>query len=130
MHILPGNECRRSIASLAAATMFFGSLALPFPALAFSQLNPIRSQPKSAQQSNDKPVEEALEAPSKTIPMPDPLINNQAGQSSSTASSNAPNSGKPAKFSSISARCRSRCASCARRSSRRLPLVISSACVH
>ncbi|MBB3453835.1 hypothetical protein FHT86_002091 [Rhizobium sp. BK313] len=100
MHIVPGNEFRRSIALLAAATMFFGSLALPLPALAFSQLNPSATQPnaagKSAQPSHDKPVEEALEAPSKTIPMPDPLINNQAGQSSSnTASSNAPNSGKP-----------------------------------
>ena len=99
MHTVPGNEFRRSIALLAAATIVFGSLAQPLPAFAFSQLNPPAAQPnakgKSAQQRNDKPVEEALEAPSKTIPMPDPLINSQAGQSSGSTSSNAPNGGKP-----------------------------------
>ncbi|WFU09987.1 hypothetical protein QA646_03720 [Rhizobium sp. CB3090] len=102
MHTVPGNEFRRSIASLAVATMFFGSLALPLPALAFAQLNSSANQPsaagKSAQQSNDKPVEEALEAPSKTIPMPDPLVNNQAGQSSGTASGNTSNGGKQAEI--------------------------------
>ncbi|MFS8115881.1 hypothetical protein QD460_29530 [Rhizobium jaguaris] len=98
MHTVSGNEPRRSIALLAATTMFFGSLAQPLPAFAFSQLNPPAIRPgadgKSAQSSNDKPVEEALEAPSNKLPMPDPLINSQAGQSS-TASSNAPNGGKP-----------------------------------
>ncbi|MDL2404479.1 hypothetical protein PY650_02175 [Rhizobium calliandrae] len=100
MHILSGNESRHSIALLAAA-MFFGSLAQPLPSFAFSQLNPPTTKPgvhgKSAQRSNDRPVEEALEAPSKTLPMPDPLINSQAGQSSTTPS-NAPNGGKQAEI--------------------------------
>ncbi|MBB4570256.1 hypothetical protein [Rhizobium leucaenae] len=101
MHTVPGNEFRRSIASLAAATLFFGSLALPLPALAFSQLNPSAAQqsaPRNSTQRNDKPVEEALEAPSKTIPMPDPLVNNQAGPSSGNASGNTSNGGKPAEI--------------------------------
>lgn len=103
MHIVSGNEFRRSIASLAAATMFFGSLAQPLPALAFSLTNPPAAQPdaagKPAQQNNDKPVEQALEAPSKALPMPDPLVKSQAGQSTSNATaSDAPNNGKPAEI--------------------------------
>ena len=90
MHIFPGNECRRSIASLAAATLLAGFLASPLPALAFSQLNPPAAQPKapgtSPQQKNDKPVEQALEAPSNTLPQPDPLINKQADKSNGDAS--------------------------------------------
>ncbi|NTJ06499.1 hypothetical protein [Rhizobium lusitanum] len=91
MHMFPGNECRRSIASFAAVTMIAGSVALPLPALAFSQLNPPASQPNapgaSAQQKNQKPVEQALEAPSTTLPTPDPLVNKQADQGNGDAAS-------------------------------------------
>ena len=91
MRIFPGNEFRCSIASLAAATLFLSSAALPLPALAFSQLNPPAPLPNAAgtssQQKNEKPIEQALEAPSNnTLPTPDPLINKQAGQSSGDAS--------------------------------------------
>ncbi|MFT4181032.1 MAG: hypothetical protein QM636_03830 [Rhizobium sp.] len=102
MHIMPGNELRRSIASLAAATMFIGSLASPLPALAFSLINPSASQPgaagKSTQQGQDKPIEQALEAPSKTLPMPDPLVKNQTDQSGSTAAADSASKGKPAEI--------------------------------
>ncbi|TIX89692.1 hypothetical protein [Rhizobium sp. P44RR-XXIV] len=98
MRIFPGNEFRCSIASLAAATLFLSGAALPLPALAFSQLNPPATLPKAAgtpgQQKNDKPIEQALEAPSNSLPMPDPLVNKQAGQSSSDTS----NSSKSVEF--------------------------------
>jgi hypothetical protein len=100
MHIVPGNEFRHSIASLAAATMFFGSLALPLPAVAFSLINPPAAQPgaagKPAQQNDDKPVEQALEAPSKALPMPDPLVKSQP--SSTAVASDTSNNGKPAEI--------------------------------
>lgn len=92
MRIFPGNEFRCSIASLAAVTLIVGGVALPIPALAFSQLNPPASLPSAqgaqSQQKNEKPIEQALEAPSteNTIPAPDPLINKQAGQSSGDTS--------------------------------------------
>jgi len=90
MRIFPGNEFRCSIASLAAATLFLSSAALPLPALAFSELNPPAQLPSangtSGQQKTGKPVEQALEAPANNaLPMPDPLINKQAGQSSNDA---------------------------------------------
>ncbi|NTF41448.1 hypothetical protein [Rhizobium rhizogenes] len=92
MRIFPGNEFRCSIASLAAATLLLSGAALPLPALAFSQLNPPAPLPKAAgtpsQQKNDKPIEQALEAPANNaLPMPDPLVNKQAGQGSSDAPS-------------------------------------------
>ncbi|TXI09089.1 MAG: hypothetical protein E6Q76_06500, partial [Rhizobium sp.] len=85
MLIFPGNALSRSIASLAAVTLLLGSTALPLPALAFSQLNPQAPQTKDAAQpaprQADKPIEQALEAPANNaLPMPDPLINKQAGQ--------------------------------------------------
>lgn len=93
MRIFPGNEFRCSIASFAAVTLLLGSTALPLSASAFSQLNPPTSLPNaqgtSGQQKKDKPVEQALEAPSNnnnTLPAPDPLINKQAGQNSGDAS--------------------------------------------
>ncbi|MDE1997123.1 MAG: hypothetical protein KGI75_31775, partial [Rhizobiaceae bacterium] len=95
MRTVPGNEFRRSIASLAAATIAFGSLALPLPAHAFSLLNSPAAQP---QQAAGKRTELALEAPNKAIPMPDPLVNKQAGQGNSSTSSDAPNGGKPVEF--------------------------------
>lgn len=81
-----GNDLRRSIASLLAASMLVGSIVSPLPALAFSSesirpVAPAQSLPGEA----GKPVEQALEAPSKSIPMPDPLVNNQAGTSGSSA---------------------------------------------
>ena len=102
MHIVPGNEFRRTIASLAAATVLFGSLASPLPALAFSVINPPAGQPDAAgkpkQQNTDKPIEQALEAPSKSLPMPDPLIKSQAGQSSGATTGDASTSSKPAEI--------------------------------
>jgi hypothetical protein len=93
MRIFPGNEFHRSIASLAAVSLLLGSTALPLPALAFSQLNPPPALPsatgKPTPQKTEKPIEQALEAPAannNTLPMPDPLINKQAGQSSGDAS--------------------------------------------
>jgi len=92
MRIFPGNEFRCSIASLAAVTVLLSGTALPLPALAFSQLNPPAPLPSAAgtssKQKNEKPIEQALEAPANNaLPMPDPLINKQAGQSSGDASS-------------------------------------------
>ncbi|GAC1042736.1 hypothetical protein [Rhizobium sp. No.120] len=92
MRIFPGNALTCSIASFAAVTLFLGSTVLPLPASAFSQLNPPASQAKdtvnSAQQKNEKPIEQALEAPANNaLPTPDPLINKQAAQSSGSASS-------------------------------------------
>ncbi|MDR6899430.1 hypothetical protein [Rhizobium miluonense] len=92
MRIFPGNALTCSIASFAAVTLFLGSVALPIPASAFSQLNPpapqARDTAKSAQQKNEKPIEQALEAPANNaLPAPEPLINKQAAQSSGGASS-------------------------------------------
>jgi hypothetical protein len=59
------------------------------PAFAFSLLNEV---PRPAP-VKDKPVQLTLEAPSKSIPMPDPLVNNQAAPSTSDnppASATAP----------------------------------------
>jgi hypothetical protein len=97
MRTLKGNELRRFFASLAAATALFGMIASPMPAFAFSQLNSMQPSPKSAPPAKDKVVEEALEAPSKALPMPDPLVNKQAGQTgdSNAPASDAPNGGKP-----------------------------------
>ncbi|MGY5780662.1 hypothetical protein [Rhizobium sp. LEGMi135b] len=91
MRIFPGNALSCSIASLAAVTLLLGSTALPLPANAFSQLNPPAPQAKDAAQptpqKNEKPIEQALEAPANNaLPMPDPLINKQTGQSSGDAS--------------------------------------------
>lgn len=91
MRIFPGSAFHRSIASLAAVTLLLSSAALPVPAFAFSQLNRPTPLPNAASspspQKNDKPVEQALEAPSNNaLPMPDPLVNKQAGQSSGDAS--------------------------------------------
>ncbi|ENN86289.1 hypothetical protein RHSP_35274 [Rhizobium freirei PRF 81] len=91
MRIVPGNEFRCSIASLAVAALLLSGTALPLPALAFSELNPPTQLPGATgtpgQQKNAKPVEQALEAPANNgLPMPDPLINKQAGQSGGDAS--------------------------------------------
>lgn len=91
MRMFSGNALSCSVASLAAVTLLLGGTALPLPALAFSQLNSPAPQAKDAaqttQQKNDKPVEQALEAPSNNaLPMPDPLINKQADQSGGDAS--------------------------------------------
>jgi hypothetical protein len=80
-----GNDRRPSVASLLTATMLAGAVFLPLHASAFSQLNgPVLQKPAPA--VRDKPVQQALEAPSKTIPMPDPLVNDKAGQGSSSGS--------------------------------------------
>ncbi len=99
MRIFPGNALSRSIASFAAVTLLLGSTALPLPARAFSELNPPSAEAKDAAQSrprkNDKPIEQALEAPANNaLPMPDPLVNKQAGQSGGDAS----NTNKPVEF--------------------------------
>ncbi len=79
MRSFMGSDLQRSVASLLAATVLAGSLVTPLPALAFSELNTAPGKTDTAG-AREKPVEQALEAPSKGIPMPDPLINNQAGQ--------------------------------------------------
>lgn len=90
MYTASGNDLRRSIASLLAASMLVGGVVLPLPALAFSSESMRAAPPAaSAPREADKPVEQALEAPAKGIPMPDPLVNNQAGASGSTPSSGA-----------------------------------------
>lgn len=98
MRRFKGNGLQRSIATLLAATMLAGGFAAPLPALAFSSLQ-MNANP--ARQSQEKPVEQALEAPNKGLPMPDPLINNQAGQGNSGSGSAAANptpDGKPAEI--------------------------------
>src|ERR1700712_1995925 len=77
-----GHNLRHSIASLLATAVLSGSVILPLPAFAFSEINVV---PKPAQVG--KPVLLALEAPSKGIPMPDPLINSQAAPSNDNSSS-------------------------------------------
>lgn len=95
MRRLKGNDLQRSVASLLAATTVVAGFASPLPALAFSSLHVSPVAP--AQAGREKPVEQALEAPSKGIPMPDPLVNNQAGQAASSDSSANPTpDGKPA----------------------------------
>ncbi len=92
MRIFPGDAFSRSIASLAAVALILGSTVLPLPAGAFSQLNPpalrAKDTTQSTQQNNEKPIEQALEAPANNaLPAPDPLIDKQAAQSSGAASS-------------------------------------------
>jgi hypothetical protein len=100
MHTLTGTDSRRSIASLVAATVLAGGLALPLPAFAFSEMQALPGQAgsdRAAPPAKGKSTEEALEAPSKGLPMPDPLVNKQAGQGtdSDATSGSAPNNGKP-----------------------------------
>lgn len=84
---------RQSVAAILATTL----LVAPMQASAFSLLNPVEKQTPVA--PKDKPVQLTLEAPSKGIPMPDPLVNNQA---SPGIDSSAPSSGtapaKPVEF--------------------------------
>jgi hypothetical protein len=95
MRRLKGNDLQRSVASLLAATTVVGSLSTPLQAFAFSTLNPTAGTPASS--ATQKPAELVLEAPSKAIPMPDPLVNNQAGQGASgNSSANPTPDGKPA----------------------------------
>ena len=85
------HDPRQSIASIVAAALLTASAAAP--AFGFSLLNEVPTQAPVAQKDN--PVQLTLEAPSKTIPMPDPLINNQAAPG---ASNGAPSNGAaPAK---------------------------------
>lgn len=70
-----GHVLRQSVTALMAATLLAAGAASTTPAFAFSLLNE-RSQAPAA--PREKPVLQALEAPNKGIPMPDPLINNQA----------------------------------------------------
>lgn len=79
-----GRILRQSIASVLATVVLAGSVTLPLPAFAFSAIN---VAPKPAPVEGEKPVLEALEAPSKGIPMPDPLINSQAAPSNDNSSS-------------------------------------------
>ncbi|MET0747143.1 MAG: hypothetical protein ABWY49_03050 [Rhizobium sp.] len=88
---------RQSIASIVAVAVMTAGTTLPLPALAFSLLNevpkPLPVAPK------EKPVQLTLEAPSKAIPMPDPLINNQAAPGTgSNAPAGGSTSAKPTEF--------------------------------
>jgi hypothetical protein len=101
MRRFKGSDLQRSIASFLAATMLAGGLAAPLPAFAFSSLQMNTNPAERAQK--EKPVEQALEAPNKGIPMPDPLINNNADQGSSggnsgSAAANPTPDGKPAEI--------------------------------
>lgn len=89
-----GNDRRHPAASLLTATMLVSGLLLPLPAFAFSLSGGPVLQPAVTQHApaaKEKPVQQALEAPSKTIPMPDPLVNDKAGQGtgSGTGSGNS-----------------------------------------
>jgi len=81
MYTAPGKDLRRSIALILAVSTLSGSIALPLPAFAFSS----QSMQPAAPPAAGKPVEQALEAPGKSIPMPDPLVNNQSGGTSGGA---------------------------------------------
>jgi hypothetical protein len=71
-------------------------MTLPLPAFAFSTLN---SAPKPAPATGEKPVLQALEAPSKAIPMPDPLVNSQAKPSTDSGSTgNSTDANKQVEF--------------------------------
>jgi hypothetical protein len=91
MYTVLGKELRRPHASLFAVTALIGCLVSPLPSFGFSR-EAILPVPSGA----DKPVEQALEAPQKGLPMPDPLVNNQAGQTagSGSAASNSTTGGK------------------------------------
>jgi hypothetical protein len=104
MRTRPGHDFRRSITSLALATVLSGTIAMPFPAFAFSTLMPSAGKPAQqrapARNGQERPVEEALEAPAQQLPMPDPLIDNHAAQSGSTATTpgNAASGSKATEF--------------------------------
>ena len=83
MHTALGNDRRYAAASLLTATMLVGGIFLPLPAFAFSLqsatvLQPAPSRGLGQPAPKEKLVQQALEAPAKTIPMPDPLINDKA----------------------------------------------------
>jgi hypothetical protein len=84
---------RQSVAAIMATAL----LAAPMQAFAFSLLNPVEKQAPALPE--DKPVQLTLEAPSKGIPMPDPLVNKQAApdtDSSTPSTSTGP--AKPVEF--------------------------------
>src|SRR5262249_45063172 len=72
MSTLSGYAPRRQFGLLFGAAMLIGGLSAPLTALAFSR---DAMQPVPWAQ---KPVEQAVDVPQKGIPMPDPLVNNQA----------------------------------------------------
>lgn len=96
MHRSKGCGLQRSVASLLVATTLAGAVAVPLPAFAFSILEREMKGPGAAPAG--KPVEQALEAPSTGIPAPGPLIDNKAGQDSSSSAkpANPTPDGKPA----------------------------------
>ncbi|MBZ5760197.1 MULTISPECIES: hypothetical protein [Rhizobium] len=87
-----GDVLRQSVTSVMAATLLATSAMSATPAFAFSLLNDAVKQAPAA--PREKPVLQALEAPSKGIPMPDPLVNSQAAPSTGDS---APASGTPTK---------------------------------
>jgi hypothetical protein len=96
MHTAPGNDRRHVAASLLSATIMVGGIFLPLPAFAFSlsstptvQTPPPHGLGQPAPAARQKLVQQALEAPSKAIPMPDPLINDKAAQGGGADSSAA-----------------------------------------
>jgi hypothetical protein len=91
MHTALGNDRRYAAASLLTATILVGGIFQPLPAFASSLLStpvlqaaPSRGIDQPA--PKEKLVQQALEAPAKTIPMPDPLINDKANQGSGSGS--------------------------------------------
>lgn len=93
MRRVTGRLPRHQIAFLLAATVLTGSVTLPLSASAFSLLNP---EPKPAPVEGQKL---ALEAPTKAIPMPDPLVNSQAAPSTDSGTTgNSSSAGKQVEF--------------------------------
>jgi hypothetical protein len=87
---------RSSIVTLTAVALISAVLLEARPGFSFSLLN---EAPKVAPSvRKDKPVLQALEAPGKTIPMPDPLVNNQAAPSTGNTSGGASNASKSVEF--------------------------------
>jgi hypothetical protein len=94
MHTALGNDRRYAAASLLTATMLVGGIFLPLPAFAFSLLSTPVLQPAPSRgigqpAPKEKLVQQALEAPAKTIPMPDPLVNDKASGSSGSPAADA-----------------------------------------
>jgi hypothetical protein len=93
MYTVLGNEPRRPYASLFAVTVVIGCLVSPLPSFGFSR-EAILPVPRGA----DTPVEQALEAPQKGLPMPDPLVNNQAGQTGTGSAASSSTTGGKVEF--------------------------------
>lgn len=87
---------RRSIASIATASALAAVCLWSTSTSAFSLLNEVQKPAPVA--PKDRPVLQALEAPSKAIPMPDPLVNQSAPSTGDSTSGNGNAASKGVEF--------------------------------